>query len=226
MTHLATSPITSGVGGSQPSLSQLAPGLEIVDGAITGSGPEAGDARQRPSHRLRTGVAAPIRCSVLPSFEDPPTAAPVYQVAVDYNYQGVDGSMTINYRLGVGTDAWISMPPQTLWPGVVVTQQRWIRAPDRTVAGFEGQLTPEPVPTPPPTTESAARSAASTTNSSWLPALVVGGLAILVGGAVLVAVRRRDVPRRTPDPTPRVGGGGAPIECELSLDRVAPVIYM
>jgi LPXTG-motif cell wall-anchored protein len=111
----------------------------------------------------------------------------VYQVQAEYRYQGTLGSMTVNYASD-GTSAWVSMPPQTLWPGVVVTQQRWILAPDRTVAGFEGRLTPQPIPTgsSTPTAAPATDSSLSTTQL-----LIIVGLVVVIAGIGLVVLRRR-----------------------------------
>ncbi len=124
---------------------------------------------------------------------DPPPTLPVYQVVVDYDYLGTPGSMTVNYA-SEGTSAWVSMPPQSLWPWVVVTQERWISAPGRTVAGFEGRLTPVPVPTVPPTSHRVASATASHDSSSTSSALVIVGLVVLVAviaGFGLLLIRRR-----------------------------------
>jgi len=188
-TDPTTSPATSQP-ADQPSLSQLAPGLEVLGGSITGNGPESG--RTLDSSQATSFVQAWLPESVFgtPPFEDPPTALPVYQVEVDYKYLGTLGSMTVNYASN-GTSAWVSMPPQSLWPGVVVTQQRWILAPDRTVAGFEGRLTPEPVPTAPPTSHKAVALMASQGSSSTALLLIFAGALLLVAGIGIVVIRRR-----------------------------------
>jgi hypothetical protein len=181
---------TTSQNGNQPSLSQLAPGLQILDGSITGNGPESG--RALDSSQATAFVQAWLPESVFgtPPFEDPPPTLPVYQVEVGYKYLGSLGSMTINYASD-GTSAWVSMPPQSLWPGVVVTQQRWILAPDRTVAAFEGKLTPEPVSKVPPTSHKAAAATVSHSPSSTTPLLVIAGLVVLVAVMSLLVIRRR-----------------------------------
>jgi hypothetical protein len=176
---------------NQPSLSQLAPGLAILDGSITGNGPESG--RALDSSQATAFVQAWLPESVFgsPPFEDPPPTLPVYQVEVDYKYLGTLGSMTINYASD-GTSAWVSMPPQSLWPGVVVTQQRWILAPDRTVAAFEGRLAPVPLPKALPTSHKAAAAVVSHGQSSTTPSLVIAVLAVLVVAAIgILLIRRR-----------------------------------
>ena len=187
--HPTSSPTTSHTGG-QPSLSQLAPGLEILDASVTGNGPESG--RTLDSSQATAFVQAWLPESVFgtPPFEDPPSTLPVYEVDVGYKYLGTLGSMTINYASD-GTSAWVSMPPQSLWPGVVVTQQRWILAPDRTVAGFEGRLTPAPVPTAPPTSHKAIAVMASQGSSSTAQLLIFAGALVLVAGIAIVVIRRR-----------------------------------
>ena len=106
--HPTSSPTTSHTGG-QPSLSQLAPGLEILDASVTGNGPESG--RTLDSSQATAFVQAWLPESVFgtPPFEDPPSTLPVYEVDVGYKYLGTLGSMTINYRverhLRVGVDA-------------------------------------------------------------------------------------------------------------------------
>jgi len=184
--HPTSSPTTSQTGG----LSQLAPGLELLDASVTGNGPESG--RTLDSSQATAFVQAWLPESVFgtPPFEDPPSTLPVYEVDVDYKYLGTLGSMTINYASD-GTSAWVSMPPQSLWPGVVVTQQRWILAPDRTVAGFEGRLTPEPVPTAPSTQHKATAVMASQGSSSTAPLLIFAGALVLVAGIGIVVIRRR-----------------------------------
>ncbi len=186
--HPTSSPTTSQTGG-QPSLSQLAPGLQIIDASVTGNGPESG--RTLDSSQATAFVQAWLPESVFgtPPFEDPPSTLPVYEVDVAYKYLGTLGSMTINYASD-GTSAWVSMPPQALWPGVVVTQQRWILAPERTVAGFEGRLTPQPVPTAPSTSHKAA-APASHGSSSTSQLLIVAGALVLVAGIAIVVIRRR-----------------------------------
>lgn len=182
----ASSPTT----GSQHSLSQLSPGLEILGGSITGNGPQAG--RSLDSSQATAFVQAWLPDSVFgsPAFQDPPSTLPVYQVDVGYRYQGTLGSMTV-ITASDGTSAWVSMPPQSLWPGVVVTQQRWIVAPDRTVAGFEGRLTPASVPTVPTSHESAA-PAASGGSTSTSAVLVIAGAVVVAAAVCIVLIRRRD----------------------------------
>ncbi len=185
-TQATSSTTTSGAGG-QPSLNQLAPGLLILDGSVTGNGPESG--RTLDSSQATAFVQAWLPDSVFgnPPFQDPPATLPVYQVDVDYKYLGTSGSMTVNYASD-GTSAWVSMPPQSLWPGVVVTQQRWILAPDRTVAGFEGRLRPLPVPSATPT---SAPAAASDNSLSTTLLLVIGGLVVVVAAIGILVIRRR-----------------------------------
>jgi hypothetical protein len=171
----------------QHSLSQLSPGLEILGGSVTGNGPQAG--RSLDSSQATAFVQAWLPDSVFgsPAFQDPPTTLPEYQVEVSYRYQGTLGSMTVNY-VSDGTSAWVSMPPQTLWPGVVVTQQRWIVAPDRTIAGFEGRLTPESVPT----AHESAAPAASGGSTSTPELIVIAGLVVLAAAICILLIRRRD----------------------------------
>jgi hypothetical protein len=185
-----TSGPTTSQAGDQTSLSQLAPGLALVSGTITGNGPESG--RQLDSSQATAFVQAWLPDSVFgsPPYEDPPATLTVYQVDVEYNYQGTLGTMTVNYASD-GTSAWISMPPQALWPGVNVTQQRWIKAPDRTVAGFEGQLAPVPIATAPPTTKADAATSAHHSSSSAGPLLIVG-LLVVLAAIGFVVLRRRD----------------------------------
>lgn len=186
-THPASTTPTSQTGGGS-SLSQLSPGLEILDGSITGNGPESG--RTLDSSQATAFLQAWLPESVYgtPPFENPPATLPVYQVDVDYKYQGTLGSMTVDYASD-GTSAWVSMPPQSLWSGALVTQQRWILAPDRTVAGFEGRLTPAPVPKAAPTHEAIA--ATSDSSSSTTRLLIIAALLVLVVGIGLLVIRRR-----------------------------------
>ena len=175
---------------STTTTSQLAPGLEIINGSITGNGPESG--RALNSSQATAFVQAWLPESVFgtPPFEDPPSTLPVYQVEVGYKYLGSLGSMTINYASD-GTSAWVSMPPQNLWPGVVVTQQRWILAPDRTVAAFEGRLAPVPLPKAPSTSHKAAAAAVSHSQSSTTLLVVIAILVVLVAGVSFLVIRRR-----------------------------------
>lgn len=172
------------------SLSQLAPGLDLLSGSITGNGPESG--RRLDSSQATAFVQAWLPDSVFgsPPFQDPPSTLPVYQVDVEYKYLGTLGSMTVNYASD-GTSAWVSMPPQSLWPGVVVTQERWILAPDRTVAGFEGRLTPQPVPAPPSGSHKSAAGAVSESSSSTTQLLVIAALVVLVAAAGILVIRRQ-----------------------------------
>jgi hypothetical protein len=191
-TNPTSSPTTSSTSqnSGQHSLSQLSPGLEFLGGTITGNGPQAG--RKLDSGQATAFVQAWLPDSVFgsPPFENPPATLPVYQVEVDYKYLRTLGSMTINYASD-GTSAWVSMPPQSLWPGVVVTQERWIKAPDRTVAGFEGRLTPQTVPTVPTTSQSLAASPTSNGSSSTTLLLVIAGSVVLVAGIAILGIRRR-----------------------------------
>jgi hypothetical protein len=187
--HPKSTTTTSQSGGGH-TLSQLAPGLEIINGSITGNGPESG--RALNSSQATAFVQAWLPESVFgtPPFEDPPSTLPVYQVEVGYKYLGSLGSMTINYASD-GTSAWVSMPPQNLWPGVVVTQQRWILAPDRTVAAFEGRLAPVPLPKAPSTSHKAAAAAVSHSQSSTTLLVVIAILVVLVAGVSFLVIRRR-----------------------------------
>jgi len=180
----------SSLARSQQSLSQLAPGLDILGASITGSGPQSG--RTLDSSQANAFVQAWLPDSVFgsPPFQNPPPALPVYQLDVDYRYQGTPGSMTVYYASD-GTSAWVSMPPQTLWPGVVVTQQRWIEAPDRTVAGFEGRLTPVTVPNVPASSHQAVAATASHGSSSTTQLLIIAGVVVVVAGIGILAIRRR-----------------------------------
>src|ERR1700722_4520088 len=92
----ASNPPSSQTAG-QHSLSQLSPGLEILGGSITGSGPQAG--RSLDSSQATAFVQAWLPGSVFgsPAFQDPPSTLPVYEVDVTYKYQGTLGSMTVNY---------------------------------------------------------------------------------------------------------------------------------
>src|SRR5208282_645336 len=89
--HPTSSPTTSQTGG-QPSLSQLAPGLQIIDASVTGNGPESG--RTLDSSQATAFVQAWLPESVFgtPPFEDPPSTLPVYEVDVAYKYLGTLGS--------------------------------------------------------------------------------------------------------------------------------------
>ena len=179
--------------GSQSAPSQLAPGLEILDGSITGNGPESG--RTLDSSQATAFLQAWLPDSIYgtAAFQNPPKALPVYQVDVDYKYLGTLGTMTVDYASD-GTSAWVSMPPQSLWPGALVTQQRWILAPGRTVAGFEGRLTPAPVPKVAPNHEAIAAtshgsSSHGSSSTTWL--LIIAALLVLVAGIGLFVIRRR-----------------------------------
>ncbi len=182
-----TSTTTTSHASGQPSLSQLAPGLEILDGSITGNGPDSG--RKLDSSQATAFLQAWLPESIYgaPPFENPPGTLPVYQVNVDYKYLGTRGFLTVDYASD-GTSAWVSMPPQSLWPGAVVTQQRWILAPERTVAGFEGRLTPVPVPKSTPTHQAIT---ATSTSSSTTRLLIIAGVLVLAAGIGLFVIRRR-----------------------------------
>jgi len=181
---------------SRPSPSELAPGLLILGGTITGSGPESG--RTLDSSQATAFIQAWLPDSVFgsPPYQNPPSNLPVYDVAVEDKYLGTLNTMTVDYASD-GTSAWISMPPQSLWPGVEVTQQRWILAPGRTVAAFEGHLAPQPVEHGSGSQTlgiSAAHShatAASQGSLSTATILVLAGVVVVGAGIAIMVVRRR-----------------------------------
>jgi LPXTG-motif cell wall-anchored protein len=74
---------------------------------------------------------------------------------------------------------------------VVVTQQRWILAPNATVAGFEGKLKPQSIPTGPTSSHVATPATASHSSLSTTEVLVIAGLVVVVAGIGLLVLRRR-----------------------------------
>ena len=104
-----TSTTTTSHASGQPSLSQLAPGLEILDGSITGNGPESG--RKLDSSQATAFLQAWLPESIYgaPPFENPPGTLPVYQVNVDYKYLGTrrlsDGQLCVGRHFRLGVDA-------------------------------------------------------------------------------------------------------------------------
>jgi MYXO-CTERM domain-containing protein len=176
-------------------LSQLVPGLTIVGASVSGNGPEAG-------HTLDSGQATAFVQSWLPNavfgtptFESPPASLPVYEIEVDYDNQGTVGFFIVKYASD-GTNAWVALPAQQLFAGVVVTPDqadKWLLAPDRTVAAYRGEVAPETVPSvEPETTTPEPVSSGSSSGSSSVPlivAVVVGGAAVV--GLVLLGLGRR-----------------------------------
>lgn len=190
--HATTSGTTSSTTNGLHSLSELSPGLSITAGTITGNGPASG--RTLDSSQATAFVQAWLPDSVFgsPPFQNPPSQLPVYDVELQWKYEGTVGSMTVYYASD-GTSAWVSMPPQTLWPGVVVTQQRWIQAPNRTVAAFEGHLTPVPVPKGRTVTATAPQSSLST---AWI--LAIAGVVVVGAGIGIAVIRKRGAARSKP----------------------------
>jgi hypothetical protein len=176
--------------------SELAPGLEILGGTITGSGPESG--RTLDSSQATAFMQAWLPDSIYgsPPYQNPPSNLPVYDVEVQDKYLGTLNTMTVDYASD-GTSAWISMPPQSLWTGVIVTQQRWILAPDRTVAAFEGHLAPQPVPhgtgsqriAITPHKPNSATTSQGSLSTAWI--LVITGVVVVGSGVAIMVVRRR-----------------------------------
>jgi hypothetical protein len=176
--------------------SELAAGLLILGGTITGSGPESG--RTLDSGQATAFMQAWLPDSIFgsPPYQNPPSNLPVYDVEVQDKYLGTLNTMTVDY-VSDGKSAWISMPPQSLWPGVIVTQQRWILAPDRTVAAFEGHVAPVPVrqgkgtqrigiTANPPNSATTSQGSLST---AWI--LVIAGVVVVGSGVAIMVVRRR-----------------------------------
>jgi hypothetical protein len=185
----ASSGKTNGASG-QHTLSELAPGLLILGGTIAGNGPDSG--RSLDSSQATAFLQAWLPDSVFgsPPYVNPPPTLPVYDVQVEDEYLGSLSTMTVYYASD-GKSAWISMPPQSLWPGVVVTQQRWIQAPDRTVAAFEGHLSALPVPTG--SSSSSHSQSATDSNASlstaWI--LLIAGMVVIAAAIALMVIRRR-----------------------------------
>ncbi len=174
-------------------LSQISPGLAIVGASVSGNGPEAG--RTLDSNQATAFLQAWLPNAVLgtPTLETPPTSLPVYQIEVDYTYEVAPGFITVNYASD-GTTAWVALPAQELWPGAVVTPEqgdKWLRAPDGTVAAFHGQVVAETIPTAPPDTIAESSGSSSSDNPVGLVIAVVVAAVVVVGLVVLGVGRRR-----------------------------------
>ena len=119
----------------------------------------------------------------------------MYPVEVDYLYENTPGYITVNY-VSDGTQAWVSLPAQEMWPGAVVTPEqadKWLLAPEGTVAAFKGEVAPVTIPVAPPETEPVASSGSSSGGTSvGLVVAVVVGAAAVIALIVLGLGRRRE----------------------------------
>ena len=133
----------------------------------------------------------------------PPAGLPVSRLALTTRWHQQDFPMTVYYACQAHA-AWVGMPPQGFgW--AFVDKERWIEAPqsDRVIAAFNGKLLPatsnEPVTVPAslaqcaaaPATQKATGSSGSSSSAWPWVALGVAAVAVVGGGAWLIAVRRR-----------------------------------
>jgi hypothetical protein len=137
-----------------------------------------------------------------PPQEHPPTGLPVSQLDVG-TLEGTTSSSLVIFYASDGTNAWVGAPAPR--PAPPPNDQRWIRAPrpEQTIAAFAGKMAP--ICTPPPTASSttaattvttigqAKTDGASGSDTPW--ALIIIGIAVVVGGGALFAIRSR---RRRP----------------------------
>jgi hypothetical protein len=86
------------------------------------------------------------------------------------------------------------MPPQGLWPGVLVESERWIEAPQAKplIQAFAGKLQPDRGASAPPstTTTTVAPRKESSSSSSALPWILGGVAVVLVGGGAAWLISR------------------------------------
>jgi hypothetical protein len=170
---------------------QILPGLDIRGATVTSPGRRT---RQLDASQATAFVQAWLPDSVYgtPPHKSPPPGLPVWTVLAQTKFRGVDVPMTMLF-VTQGSTAWLSMPaPQDLgWS--VVSRQRWIEPPARTIAAFEGKL--KPIATAATTTTTAAHpssSHGSNSDSSATTVIIVMVLGVaFIGGGIAWATSRR-----------------------------------
>lgn len=172
---------------------EIASGWKILGATVTGPGlttPRHLDGAQAAAF-VQAWLPASIYGRLSP--EDPPPALDVYTVDVTDTIQG-NPARLIAYYASDGQSAWVSMPPQDLGGGASVSQQKWLIAPQRTIAAFEGKLAPEPVAGA-STSKTAGHAAASSspkdTASNTPLVLAFAALVLLALAAFGINLARR-----------------------------------
>lgn len=138
-----------------------------------------------------------------PPQERPPASLPVSELTVATLQSGQPSPLLIFYATD-GKNVWVGAPAPT--PAPPPNDQKWIRVPKPkdTMAAFAGTLAP--ICTDPPTSASTTAATTVTTvgeaskpngtsSSSDTPwALIIVGIAVVVGGGAFVAIRSRRRP--------------------------------
>jgi hypothetical protein len=187
--------------------------LYMTGATITGDGPDNG--RTLDSYQAAAFVQSWFAPSLVvsPTFQDPPTDATIYTMTIGFDASengstavlGIDpelakGTFIVNYATD-GTNAWISLPEQALWPAAAIDADhadKWFVAEPATIAAFNGQGVLEDTsqtnnggsaPTIEPDAETTT-SSSSSSSTGTLVAVVIGGFVAVVVGAFLLNRRR------------------------------------
>jgi hypothetical protein len=183
------------------------PGLTIDQATITG--PSLDEPRTLGAADADTFMKSWFATSIVGQVEQqrPPKDAPVYRIVIRYTYEGTLREMTAWYATTEG-NAWVGMPEQDLMPGMSVSSDAWIVAPDATRNAIRRLGLP---------TAAAERASTPTASSSssgggapWL-ALLLAALAVLVvvaGAGVWRARRSRPEPGKPGEPGEPDEAGG------------------
>lgn len=181
---LAAAPVAAHAtgNGANGKGTEIASGWKILGATVTGPGlttPRHLDGAQAAAF-VQAWLPASIYGQLSP--EDPPPSLAVYTVDVTDTIQG-NPARLLAYYASDGQSAWVSMPPQDLGGGASVSQQKWLIAPQRTIAAFEGKLAPEPVAgasTSKTSGHTASSSGSKGTTSSNTPLVLAFGALVLL----------------------------------------------
>ena len=181
---------------------ELLSGFEATGATVTTPGAAARTLNQdQITAFLQTWLAYSVFEN--PPQERPPANLPVSQLDIATLQGGQPQPLVIFYATD-GNNAWVGAPAPT--PAPPPNDQKWIRVPKPkdTIAAFAGRLAP--VCVDPPTSASTTASTTATTigqaskpdgsssgsDTPW--ALIIVGIAVVVGGGAFVAVRSRRRP--------------------------------
>jgi hypothetical protein len=188
----------AGVAGAADEVPQpLIPGVEITGGVVNEPGSEP---REMNADQALAFMQAWFAYSIYGDAknQEPPESLPVSTIEISSTYKGEEYDFKVLYA-GNEKKAWVGMPAQALWPGVFVNEEKWIRAPDRAIAGYAGTLDPVMQPAPPTTPGEGSAAPASDGDDDGIGAGAIAVvLVVLAGGVALVAFAIRKGRSRVP----------------------------
>lgn len=187
--------------------------LYMTGATISGDGPDNG--RVLDSYQAAAFMQSWFAPSLVvsPTFADPPADATRYSltIGVDASAAGntialgippeeAVGSFIVNYATD-GTNAWISLPAEPLWPGAGIDEahaDKWFVAEPETIAAFNGKGVVQQTADSGDITfaDEHDAAAATTSSSSSSPnavlviVVVLGALAVIIGATYAVNRRR------------------------------------